>query len=446
MPRLSPLPSVPSGAVASLRLPGDVWSHPQCPAPAWTPSGNMCVQLQFAPDVWASGSAQHLIAQWVPTAPSAASFRVQLSATGSVQFQNCPDGTTTTGSTSLTHAVGYSTLGSPANGATVTLRIVRQSNNAGNTTTSFWVSTNYDPIAKTGTWTQKGSTQSTAGATTIFNASGASKPPPLEVGAAQYGSVSLSGVLPCAGKVYWANVYDGTDDTGTLVAMVDNRTPWAGYEGTTGVYTDTAGNPWALQGPAARWTWDFPVNQINSVQTTVPMTSKSGWGTLAYAPFMPGTTTSALASGTWKFMPFTLTQATTLLALAVNTTVAASGGTAALQFAIFNNDGSSYPVGTLNADLSSSGTVDLTTAAGIHSLTLASGLALPAGNYWIGCMWQGTATTSPTLTVCTGGHPQVVGTSAFALNVNCYTQATTSVPNPAAPTATSTGLAVGYKQ
>ena len=447
MSRLTPLPSVPTGATASLRQPGDVWSHAQCPAPAWTPSGNVCAQMSFAPDAWASGAVQQLLGQWSPTSPQAASFRVQLSAAGSLQFQNCGDGTTTTGATSITHAIGYSTLGSPANGSTLTIRVVRQSNNAGNTTTSFWVSTNYDPIAKTGTWTQKGTTQSTAGTTTIFNASTASKPPPLELGACQYGSNVVSGVLPLTGNIAWANLYDGTDDTGTLIAMVDNRTPWAGYEGTTGFYVDGPGNQWNLKGPAARWVWSYPVNQINTVQTQVPLSTRAGWNALTGVPLSMGATIgSALAVNVWRFAPFTLTQSLTIKGLAVETSTAASGGTSALQFAIFNADGSGGSPGTLNTDLVGQGTIDLTAAAGVRSMSLGTPLTLPAGNYWIGCMWQGTATTSPITYVQTGPHPAVTGTSAYARNLNGYTQTTSSVPNPAVATTATAATIIGYQQ
>lgn len=449
MSKLSPIPAFPDGAIGALYQPADIWSHAQCAAPNWTPSGNLCLQIQVALDSWTGANAQVLASQWVPTAPSAGSWRLMMSTTGSLQLQTCPDGVSTSAALgSVTHAISLISLGSPANKAKLTIRVVRKSNDAGNTTTSFYVSTNYDPLAKTGTWNQVGTTQSTNGVSTIYKASQALLPPPIELGCGQLGSVNATGVLPSAGKFYWFNMFDGFDDTGNLIAMVDNRIPWSGYDNTPGYYTDNAAIPnrWVLQGPSARWVWDFPSTNTTTVQPSVPSTTKSGYGTLSFRPVsLSASNGGNMPGSTWKFMPVTMSATTKLLALTVESATAAAGGTAAMQFAIWNSDGPGGGPGSLLSNLANQGTLDMT-IVGVQSLPIANGLYLQAGNYWVGCMWTGTASGGPAMYTGTGPHPAVVSTSTWARNTNCYTQATTTVPDPAAPNSTGAGVIVGFLQ
>lgn len=434
MPLLPPLPAVPAGAAPSLYLPGDTWSHPTTPNPTWwTPTGNLCLQFQIAATNYATGAAQVIASQWSSSGSNQRSWQVVLSATGTLEFIWSPDGSTTKSAAVTLGAV---------NGSTITGQIVFQASNGGNATTNFYTSSDGGV-----SWNALGTTQTSAGVSALFDSTSA-----LIIGAKEPGDVAGTNT-PYTGTVAWFRVYDGTTSAGTLVAAIDNRVPWALYQGTAGRYVDTANsgsnpNTWTLLGSRAVWKWAYPSTATNIFQPGIPESTRPGWQVLSGMPLALGFTTSALAAGIWRFMPFVVTTPSPnpIKGLAIQTSVAATGGTAAAQFAIYNADGTGGGPGSLNTDLVGQGTIDLTATAGVHTLTLGTPWQPATGTaYWIGIMWQGTATGNPTFEVHTGPHSSVSG-NTFAINVNAYTQTTSSVPNPVTIASGASGIVVGFQQ
>ena len=68
----------------------------------------------------------------------------------------------------------------------------------------FYTSSNYDPDTGTGTWTQLGTTVTTAGTTSIFNSTAILQVGDIDTGGTQF---------PFAGKAYRAQIYNGIDGT-----------------------------------------------------------------------------------------------------------------------------------------------------------------------------------------------------------------------------------------
>lgn len=151
------------------------------------------------------------------------------------------------------------------------------------------------------------------------------------------------------------------------------------------------------------------------------------------------TTAGAMVKDQWRWTPIKLAAALPLASLTVLTTVAASGGTAAMIFALHAADSSIAPA-ALVTDLSTYGSLDLTTAAGAKTLATA-GLIIPAGEYFLGCAWTGTATTSPTITLCNGWHPSIADSvTPASINRNGYVQSVSGAtpPSPATPSGAAT--------
>jgi hypothetical protein len=165
----------------------------------------------------------------------------------------------------------------------------------------------------------------------------------------------------------------------------------------------------------------------------------SQWTAITNRPLMvPGTATGTLAKDSWRFLPIRLTEDLTIDALSVATvTTPASGGTAALIFGLFAADSTNRP-GARVADYSSYGSIDLTQAAGILQLATV-GLTIPAGEWWLGLAWSGTATVSPIMQTVTGLHPAIASVSAVT-TATAYLQAVSgaTVPSSATPSTTAT--------
>src|SRR5690242_19909293 len=89
-------------------------------------------------------------------------------------------------------------------------------------------------------------------------------------------------------------------------------------------------------------------------------------------PYGAGSTsTAAVSKDSWRYAPFRLDSAWVVDQLAVNTTVAATGGTAAMIFGLFVADSTGRPT-TLQADWSGLGSIDLTATAGLLTLSTPS--------------------------------------------------------------------------
>jgi hypothetical protein len=158
-------------------------------------TGDIDIRAYVALDNWASGSVQMLVAKF--TAAGQYSYRLYISATGAVVLEWSTDGTTV-----------ISKVSTVVNGITNgTIKWVRATldvdNGASGNDVKFWLSDNGT------TWTQLGSTVTTAGTTSIFNSTS-------DVYIAD--RVAASG-QNAAGKFFRAQIFNGID--GTKVLDVD---------------------------------------------------------------------------------------------------------------------------------------------------------------------------------------------------------------------------------
>lgn len=156
-------------------------------------------------------------------------------------------------------------------------------------------------------------------------------------------------------------------------------------------------------------------SDINNVATfranlgTVPAPLRASttarYALLSYLPFPATTQNLAVVDDIWRFAPFAIDTAWTVDQLAVVTTIAAAAGTAAMIFGLFAVDAEGKPT-TRQADYSTYGSIDLTAAPGVLTLST-PGLIIPAGRWAIGYGWAGTAGTNPTMSQVTGLYPSV---------------------------------------
>jgi hypothetical protein len=153
---------------------------------------------------------------------------------------------------------------------------------------------------------------------------------------------------------------------------------------------------------------------------------------------IPGTGTGTLAKDSWRYLPIRLDQDLPVDALYVTTvTTPASGGTAVLIFGLFAADSTNRPAARV-ADWSSYGSIDLTQAVGVLPLATV-GLTIPAGEWYLGLAWSGTATVSPILQTVTGAHPAIASVSALVTG-SAYLQSLSgaTVPSGATPSTSAT--------
>lgn len=193
--------------------------------------GDLDVRCRVAPADWTPSATSVMVAKADITGQY--SFVLALTNTGALQLA-----WTTTGlvagiiSETSTVAVGA------ADGA---IRWVRATldvdDGGGNRVVKFWTSTDDTHDHTAVTWTQLGSTVTTAGTTSIFSGTAV-----LTLGA------TASAVAPLTGKVYAAAVLSGID--GTVVADPDFTDGNRFAAGDTSS-TDQAGRPWTVVAPAA---------------------------------------------------------------------------------------------------------------------------------------------------------------------------------------------------
>lgn len=159
-------------------------------------------------------------------------------------------------------------------------------------------------------------------------------------------------------------------------------------------------------------------------------------------PFPMGNAGSvSLAKDSWRFMPLSVETGLSVTNLAVLLITAATGGTCDMKFALYSANADGTP-GSLVTTYTP--TVDLSTGSGTEKATstLSSGeRSIPAGEWFIGCAWTGTATANPAISPLVGTHPSVAGASVGA-NQNAY-QNSTSGGTPPSPAGASTTPAQG---
>jgi hypothetical protein len=163
------------------------------------------------------------------------------------------------------------------------------------------------------------------------------------------------------------------------------------------------------------------------------------WTTLTNRPLLvPSTGTGTLAKDSWRYLPLRLLEDLPVDALAITTTVAATGGTAALIFGLMVADSTNRPL-TRQTDYSTYGAIDLTATAGVQQLATV-GLTIPAGEWYLALAWTGTATGAPTVTTVTGYHPSIGNVAAVAA-ATAYLQSLSGAAVPASATPSTTATA-----
>jgi len=201
---------------------------------------------------------------------------------------------------------------------------------------------------------------------------------------------------------------------------------------TTGIATDAllaAGNAQAIA-YSAQTTADAAVPRDTRPSTSGNVTILTGrpWGSNS------GTVT--FSKDAWRCTLTHMATPITVSGLGVITTVAASNGTAVLIFGVWSRGSDGRP-GARLYNWATLGSIDLTAAPG--TLVLATpGLVIPAGEYFVGCAWAGTASTSPVLVTHSGLS---AGTDSLTGNNYGYSYAASglAVPDPFVPATGTTG-------
>lgn len=233
--------------------------------------------------------------------------------------------------------------------------------------------------------------------------------------------------------------------TGDVVGvLLDNdETHWAAVSGVSGsVLTLSAALPSAAAigrtVGTTRWTavTSGGGGGLSAVTDDPPAVSGT-WTMMSGRPYPVTTTTTSMAKDIWRFVPCRLGAATNFTGLTIETTVAASGGTAALIFALYSVGSDGRP-GALLTTLPSS--IDLTSAAGALQLTFTS-TQFPAGEFFIACAWTGTATTAPTVRSIASSHPRIVDAAAGVTGRSGYLLGVSGATAPASPTVSTTATA-----
>lgn len=193
--------------------------------------GDIDVRCRVAPADWTPSATSVMVAKADITGQY--SFVLALTASGELQLA-----WTTTG---LVAGIISATSTVAVGAADGTIRWVRATldvdDGGGNRVVKFWTSTDDTHDHTAVTWTQLGSTVTTAGTTSIFSGTAV-----LTLGA------TADAVAPLTGRVYAAAVLSGID--GTVVADPDFTDGTRFTAGATSG-TDPAGRPWTVVAPAA---------------------------------------------------------------------------------------------------------------------------------------------------------------------------------------------------
>lgn len=234
------LPTNPAGTTTALRLPGDgSYISTVAPAQAVT-SGVLELKALITPDMWGgnAGSDQCIAAQWQASGSQRA-WALYLLTSKKLELLISGDGATYT-------TLSCGTAISAADGSPLGLRaVVTLNDGAGHMTAQFYTSTDGGT-----SWIVLGSLVSVAlPATPGLFASTA----PLQVG------IRDSSAIPFKGSVSWFEARDGVG--GTLIGRLDNTTPWFYYQGTSGIFIDSAATPnaWKTTSVTATWVFTLPV-------------------------------------------------------------------------------------------------------------------------------------------------------------------------------------------
>jgi hypothetical protein len=157
-------------------------------APPLDVTGDLDIRCKVALDDWTPGTSSSLVSKFT-TGANQRSFNFRVDTTGALRLQTSTNGTTD--SLSLVSTVAPTV----SNGATLWVRVTLDvDNGAGGNDAKFFTSTDGT------TWTQLGSTITTAGTTSIFNSASG-----VEIGSRNLG------LDPARGAFYRAQILNGID-------------------------------------------------------------------------------------------------------------------------------------------------------------------------------------------------------------------------------------------
>jgi hypothetical protein len=214
----------------SLWLPGTSGNYVTTPDSAGFAITDVDVRLFMSMADWTPSGNKNPVGQWNGTGNQRA-WQIDIDTSGRFSIIWSTDGTYNPGVTYLSQQV--STGNTFTDGANVGLRFVFDvDNGSGGRTFSVYHRADGDIESATG-WTQLGSTNTTAGTTTIHNSTAA-----LDIGACNNGGL-------VQGSIHRALLLDGIN--GTVVASPDFTAPVGPR------LRDAQGNIWTINGSA--WAW-----------------------------------------------------------------------------------------------------------------------------------------------------------------------------------------------
>jgi YD repeat-containing protein len=216
--------TVASLRAGALNLPGTIGSYASTPdGAANSVTGDLDLRAWIAPTDWTPSALEEIIDK-SGTDSSQFSYLLRLNPDGTLNLYWSSNGTTLSSATS-TSAVGA--VDGTAKWVRATLTV---NNGAGGRDVKFYTSDDGT------TWTQLGSTVTTAGATSVFDGTA-----PLRIGVRDDNLIS-----PFSGKIYYAEVRNGIN--GTVVAKF-NPAANASAAGASS-FTSSTGEVWTLAGAA----------------------------------------------------------------------------------------------------------------------------------------------------------------------------------------------------
>lgn len=204
-----------------LYLPGVAGNYASTPDSAAFPTGDIDIIVRASADDWTPGGFKTFIAKW----PSAGqfSFRLMISSANVLQLRWTEDGTTQKTSSSTAAPT-------VSDGETIWIRCTLDVDNgaAGNDVKFY---TAADSATEPTSWTQLGTTVTTAGVTSIFNGTGNG----------EIGTDNLGLADAFAGKIYRAIIKSGIDGT----TVVDFN-PSDASDAATSFASSATGETWTI--------------------------------------------------------------------------------------------------------------------------------------------------------------------------------------------------------
>lgn len=215
----------------SLRLPGTAGNYASTPdSAALSITGDIDIRVKVAPDDWTPTVTQAFVGKM--QSASTRSYYFEVFTNGRLQFTWSVDGTAVTGSKNSTVSVPF------ADGAVGWVRAVLDvDNGAAGNDVLFYTST--DGV----TWTQLGTTITTAGTTSIFDTT-----VPVEIGSRGGGATN-----PLAGNVYYAEIRNGIG--GSVVGAFNPETVRPTGSRTPTTVLGPTGAVWTINGIG--WSWIY---------------------------------------------------------------------------------------------------------------------------------------------------------------------------------------------